>query len=335
MFLREKHKTKMRIRNKILSIILCITILLTVRSFVPTTHAIWGYTDVNLADVANFGTWATNIKNLAQTIVEFVWTQAQAALKIVAAQAIVAAKILALLAVQKATAWIIGDGNGLLIRDWNNYLYVSPQQRALKQMDAFFTATSKGRLSSLNYEGIGPNYDAYLVTQAKQAISSPTPVTNIQEQVTNPKTDLFAGGNMRGIIAYMRCENNVPCYTLMATDKYTTEVAKAQDIAKLEQEKGVLPTKTASGRIIKPATLVGNALMEIDKQGQDLIMTAQTNDTTSAVAALTQIAEGMALSITARAVNYGIADTMEKAATVAQNAKFPFSLSYNSFITAK
>jgi hypothetical protein len=64
-------------------------------------------------------------------------------------------------------------------------------------------------------------------------------------------------------------------------------------------------------------------------------MSAQTDDTTSAVAALTQIAEGAALSIAARAINYGISDNNGKAATVAQNAKFPFSLSYNSLITAK
>ena len=259
----------------------------------------------------------------------------QAALKIIAAQAIVAAKILALLAVQKITAALIGGGNGLLIRDWNNYLYTSPQQTAMKQMDTFFTTTSKGRLSSLNYEGVGPNYDAYLVTQAKQAISSPTPVTNIQAQVTNPTTDLFSGGNMKGIMSYMQCANNVACYTLMATDKYTTEFAKAQTIAKNEQQNGVLPTKTASGRIIKPAALVSNALMEVDKQGQDLIMSAQADDTTSAVAALTQIAEGAALSIAARAINYGISDNNGKAATVAQNAKFPFSLSYSSLITTK
>jgi hypothetical protein len=329
-------------KNALISIILCISIMFYGLFYVDVQQA--KAVPVNpitvlmaniVSMIENIGDELANTDNLAETIETLVWNMAQAALKIIADNAIVIAKYLALLAVQKATTALIGGGNGLLIRDWNNYLYTSPQQTALKQMDAFFTTTSKGRLSSLNYEGVGPNYDAYLVTQAKQAISSPTPVTNIQEQVTNPKADLFSGGNMKGIMSYMQCANNVACYTLMATDKYTTEVSKAQTIAKNEQQNGVLPTKSADGRIIKPAALVSNALMEVDKQGQDLIMSADPDNTTDPTPALTQIAEGTALSITARAINYGISDNNGKAATVAQNAKFPFSLSYNSLITAK
>ncbi|MEI7962117.1 MAG: hypothetical protein WCI04_07315, partial [archaeon] len=71
-------------------------------------------------------------------------------------------KIAALLAVQTITRAIIGSGGSGAIADWNKYLYTSPQQRAMDQMNLFFNTVSQGRLSSLNYEGVGPNYDAYL-----------------------------------------------------------------------------------------------------------------------------------------------------------------------------
>jgi len=79
--------------------------------------------------IENIGDELANTDNLAETIETLVWNMAQAALKIIADNAIVIAKYLALLAVQKATTALIGGGNGLLIRDWNNYLYTSPHKQ--------------------------------------------------------------------------------------------------------------------------------------------------------------------------------------------------------------
>ena len=70
--------------------------------------------------------------------------------------------------------------------------------------------------------------------------------------------------------------------------------------------------------------------MQVDKMGTDLIMTASSDGTDSSLAALTQIAEGSVLSIAARAANYGISDNNGKAAVVAQNDKYPFSLAYSA-----
>jgi hypothetical protein len=316
----------MRLRNKIISLILCFSILVSFNMFlfIPRAHAIWGIEDV----VSDFVDEYSNLGSLAEAIKENAERIAEKLAEIAAANAITAYKILALLAVQKVTALIIGEGDGLLIRNYASYLYTSPQQVALAQMNTFFNTVSKGRLSYLNYEGVGPNYDAYLVAQAKQAFLGTTFVTNLQEQVANP-SDLFSGGNMKGIMAYAtNCANNVACYTLTAKSQYDKEFAKAQDVARSEQQNGFLPTKTSSGRITKPAALLQNALLQVDQVGTQLIMNADPKSDTSSQ--IGQIAAGAAISIASRAINYGISDNAGKAAIVAQNSQFPFSLGYSS-----
>lgn len=236
-----------------------------------------------------------------------------------------AAKITALITVQTITQAIIGDGGGGVITDWNKYLYVSPQQRAMVQMNSFFNTVSRGRLSSLNYEGVGPNYDAYLVAQARMAISGQTFTTNIQNVVTNPK-QMFSSGNMKGLMTYMQCANNVACYTLTSTAQYNLEFAKAQEIAKSEQSNGFLPVRK-NGKITQPASIVSNALTQIDQLGTQVIMNTDTKS--SQYAAMAQIAAGAGINIAARTLNYATASDEGKEAIRNKNDQFPFSLAYS------
>lgn len=237
------------------------------------------------------------------------------------------AKIAALLVQQTLVKAIIGEGNsGTIIRDFNNYLFVSPQQKAMNQMNLFFNSVSRGRLSSLNYEGVGPNYDAYLVAQARQAIAGQSFVTNIQSQTTDPKR-MFADGNMKGIMSFMQCANNPYCYTMVATQKYSTEFSKAQEIAKSENVNGFVPKK-ANGRITQPASIAQNALLQIDQLGTQVIMNADGKG--DLTAGLYQIANGLAISTVARLTNYGISDDAGKEAIRNKNDQFPFSLAYSS-----
>lgn len=329
-------------KNFIISIMLCVSILfyglffanvqqaraipLSIANLVPDLGVVVSQVGDTIADVGSY----------ADQIIEYVRQAKELINSIIGANAIVVAKVAALLAVQEVVALLIGDSDGQpqIIRDYKNYLYVSPQQRAMEQMALFFNATSKGRLSYLNYEGIGPNYDLYLVAQARQAIAGRPFVTNIQELVTNPSTDMFSSGNMKGVMAYMQCANNVACYTLTATEKYKMEYAQAQDVARSEQQNGFLPTKTISGRIDKPAALAQNALMVVDQVGTNLIVNAQPDAKTGeSTPALLQIAEGAAMSIASRLINYGISDDAGKAAIAAKNDQFPFSLSYTAKTT--
>lgn len=248
-------------------------------------------------------------------------------LKAITDQTVTASKIVALIAEQELVKSIIGEGNnGTFIKNFNDYLFVSPQQKAMSQTNLFFNSVSRGRLSSLNYEGVGPNYDSYLVAQANRIISGQLFVTDIQSQTTDPKK-MFADGNMKGIMSFMKCANNPYCYTIVAAQKYNTEFSKAQEIAKNENVNGFTPKK-ANGRITQPATLAQNALSQIDQLGTQIIMNASPEQGTSA--ALYQIAEGTAISTAARLAAYGISDDAGREAIRNNNSQFPFSLEYNS-----
>jgi hypothetical protein len=267
---------------------------------------------------AMLGTWADYIATAARWVADKL-----------GASSVVAYKVIALLAVQQATKAIIGGRDGdTVIRDYGDYLYTSAEQQAVTQINSFFNTVSKGRLSSTNYEGVGPNYDAYLVAQARQSIAGQSFTTDLQETVTDA-SQMFSGGNMKGLLSYMQCANNVACFTLTAKDQYDKEYAKAQDIARSEQQNGFLPRKK-NGRITSPALLAQSALTQMDQLGTEVIMNAQGGTTAETVAAYTQITEGAAISIGARAANYYMSDDEGKQAIRDKNNEFPFSLAYSA-----
>lgn len=318
-------------RSRFIAIVLCFSLVSSMlfgvqnaKATVPvidganTTSSIWNGIQAAFTAVSTGGSLLTELAKIAKAIG--------------ASNMVAAAKVLALIGIQKSVAAMIGGGDnkggGLVIRDFNEYLYVAPQQKAMAQMNSFFNTVSKGRLSTLNYEGVGPNYDAYLVAQARQSMSGQVFKTNLQEQVTDP-TRLFSNGNMRGIMTYMQCANNPACYTLTSTARYNAEVAKAQKIAEIEQSGGLRPQKV-NGRITKPSALAQNALSQVDQLGTQVIMNADAKDMSGLSAALWQIGEGAAMTIAARLTNYGLSDDAGKAAIRNKNDQFPFSLSYTA-----
>jgi hypothetical protein len=304
--------------NKIVSYILCFLIVFSIVFLhnTPKAKAIYPVS----ASIANMipESW-TSVVTTSNGVRE--WTKD--ALATFNRIGVTAAKIAALLAVQQITQAIIGSGDGGVISDWNNYLYVSPQQRAMAQMNAFFNTASRGRLSTLNYEGVGPNYDAYLVAQARLAIAGQPFTTNLQDSVTDP-SQIFAGGNMKGIVNYMKCANNVACYTLTSSEQYKIEFAKAQEIARNQQMNGFLPIKK-NGKIVQPAAFAYTALTQVDQMGTQIIMNADAD-----VSAYAQIAAGAGISIASRSFNYMLADSKGKDEIRNKNDQFPFSLGYST-----
>lgn|GEM_PF-1001563 len=238
-----------------------------------------------------------------------------------------ALKISALKVVQLATQKTIGKGGGGgVITDWNNYLYTGPKQIALAQMNSFFNTANRGRASSLNYEGVGNNYNAYLLKQARQSIEGQKFTTNLQSVVTDPQ-HVFASGNMKGIMSYLEPANNPMGFSMIAQSRYANEVSKITAIAVAEQKDGIKPVKQ-NGKIIQPATLVASALTQVDQQGERLIMEAKADTAEGYTGAAKQILAGMALSYAARNLNYAAADSKGKAAIQNRNDSYPFSVSY-------
>lgn len=309
------HK-KISKHYKIIAFILCIVIVFTTvfvtKPFIPVAYAVWGVEDI----VTDFWVGAESTIDAIATVAGWAWEYAKYALELLKGPIIVAAKIAALYAVQEAVAMITGDdsgGSSTLIRDVGNYLFEGPKQKAMAQMKSFFTSVSSGRISALSYEGFGTgkNYDAYMAKQAQKAINMGGTEfkTTIRNVVSDPQSDLFSSGNMKGLNEYLKCPNNVACYTQTAEKQYLKAVNQAQQIAKEESVDGFLPIKDIlTGRIKTPADLAKNALMQVDSQGQELIMSAAADEGASLSGSLTQIAAGAALSIAARAINYGITD---------------------------
>ncbi len=237
------------------------------------------------------------------------------------------AKVAALKGVQKLTETIIGKGGGGgIITDWNDYLINGSKQEAMVQMNSFFNTVSKGRASSLNYEGIGKNYDSYFIKESRIAITGQPFTTNISAFAPTPD-DLFYTGNMKGIMTAMSWGNNVAGYTMIAKKKYEETLANKTSIREKEQVNGVKPQKS-NGVIIKPAAIIANSMNQIDQQGQNMIMQAQPNGDDYFTAGQ-QIIEGAALSVLARITNYALADSKGKLALQNKNDSFPFSVSYS------
>lgn len=317
-------------KRKIFSILLCALLFFNVSFFTPASTFI---PKANAALYTLPQGIADFIGALPGTLAEMATKTFLDADKMTAAllsQALLLNKIAALTAVQIGTRAIVGSGNdSTIIRDFNNYLYVSPQQKAMTQMNSFFNTVSRGRLSTLNYEGVGPNYDAYLVGQARMAIAGQPFSTNLQDLVTDP-TQMFAGGNMKGLMTYMQCANNVACYTLTSTARYNSEFSKAQDIANKKNVNGFIP-KELNGRVVQPAQLAQVALTQLDQLGTQLIMSATDSGKAGGLsAAITQVWEGAGITAAARLAKYGISDSAGKDAIRNQNDQFPFSIGYST-----
>jgi len=312
-------------KQKLLSIILSFSIVFSIVfiSSAPKAQATWPtFAIPNF--VPEVFTSTTGATTLAQKI-------AQTLLEATQSIALVGLKIAHLKLVQTLTKALIGsdsEGGAGVVTNWNTYLYVSPQQQAMAKMNSFFSTVSRGRLSSLNYEGVsGKNYDQYMATEALREIEGQAFTTNLQEQASDP-TKLFAAGNSKALLTYMQCANNVACYTLTATAKYNAEFEKNQTIAKNEQDKGFLPTKK-NGVISRPASIVSGAFEAMDKMGTDLIMSADLKANFAAGEA--QMLGGVAISTISRGFNYAASSDAGKAALRNSNdASTAFSVAYSS-----
>jgi hypothetical protein len=307
-------------KSKLFSILFLASFFLTLST--PQAEA-----NVLVFDGANV---IQNTSTAISTVGEFGLSLATKLANALGSQVVLINKALALFAVQKSTALLVGgdSGSGSLIRDFGDYLFTAPQQKALSQMSVFFSSASSGRISSLNYEGVGSNYDRYLASQARQKINGYAFVTNIQSQVTDPRGNLFSTGNMSGFMTFLQPANNPMSYTLTAEQHYNNAVARAQEIAKSENVNGFVPTKV-NGRITNPASIAENALLEVDKLGTSMIMEAHGSTPEDKIAAVTQIWEGAGISAAARLTKYGIVDPVKKA-IAKELESFPFSLSYGT-----
>ncbi len=168
-----------------------------------------------------------------------------------------------------------GSGSAQFVQDWNAYLYTNPQKQTNTYMNSFFDQTTRGQQSKTASGVASGNYSSYMAAQAKQGLQGTTcDTTAIQNYASNPN-QLFANGNMRGLMAYAQPCGNPYSYSAIAQNQQQTQLAKQQNIAQHTQTGGWLP-KMQNGKISVPANLFSSAMQGSDQMGNNMIVNAST-----------------------------------------------------------
>jgi hypothetical protein len=168
-----------------------------------------------------------------------------------------------------------GSGNPQFVQDWNQYLYTDPSKKGITYMNSFYDQTTRGQLGN-GANGAGGSYSQYMVSQAKQGIQgSSCDVSNIQNYASNP-SQVFADGNMRGLMAYTQPCGNPYSYSTIALNQYHAEVAKQTDLARSQTSNGGWLPQKKNGQIIVPGNLFSSALEGADQMGNSMIVNAKT-----------------------------------------------------------
>jgi hypothetical protein len=209
-------------------------------------------------------------------------------------------------------------GNGLqgpmYITDWQQFLYDQPQQKTRAYMNDFFTLTTGGRASSLNYRSIAQsgasgtvadgsmgkklwlsqegivagvstgakggssgNYPAYLKEAALRSINNPIPKMDLLEYTSSPDA-MFREGNWKAFNAFFTNEVNNPFgYTLLTQKIHDKKLAA-------EEEKAATIAKSYNGYTGKmdgdKVSLPGGTAEKLFVNAQDLQNKMLTGATT-------------------------------------------------------
>lgn len=223
------------------------------------------------------------------------------------------AKAAALVGSQMAVSAILNsDTNSApFVSNWNQYLYLSPQQRTMAYMNSLFDQSTRGRTSELNYEGVGQKFDQYMKRQAQGAISVKPIEVNLREYCVDPD-NAFVGNNFRCFNAFLLPQNNPAGIVAIAQNSYQSELEKEQTIAKNKQTNGFLP-KEKNGRIVTPSALLQKGFLSLDTLGTETITTAQSEDWTG-------IAIGVSARIAGAAMQASFGDKISQTVARQQNS---------------
>lgn len=179
---------------------------------------------------------------------------------------------------------LIGGGAGgrpLFITDFNEFLYQGPREKADLYMNDFFSMTTRGKGSSVNYVAVGSDagslggdYTGYLVSSAQRATTHRTvSVYNLDEQGGMKS---FSEGNPRAFNAFFRNPMNNPYgYSLEAQQMYREQIETEQKVATTKAlATGFLP-KEQGGKVVSPAATIQSATTSVQNLGNDILASAE------------------------------------------------------------
>ncbi|OIQ04424.1 MAG: hypothetical protein AUK58_00455 [Candidatus Moranbacteria bacterium CG2_30_41_165] len=170
-------------------------------------------------------------------------------------------KMVAIQTLNSKVGQLIGGvtGQPLFITNFGEFLYQNPRQNTDLFMNDFFSITTRGRGSSVNYistDSESSSYSEYLTSVGRRG-------TVDRDTFGHNTLDDFGGitafqnGNPRAFNAFFANPLNNPTgYLLVASNVYANELEKQQKIAEIKAlSPGTLPSES-NGTITAPATAI-------------------------------------------------------------------------------
>lgn len=197
------------------------------------------------------------------------------------------AKQLAAKAVRKTLGKLILGGNGgdssgpLYITNWDQYLYAEVANSANIVANDFFTMTTRGTNSAINYAAAAAgsttaNYASYITLQAQQAINTNMPKMDILSYVSEPPR-MFEQGNWRGPSAFFsNMANNPPGLAFLGMSVTQETLTRERNKAELQAiaYKGFKASKSGE-EVLTPGSTIQDLQSSVQNMGYSIIATAQ------------------------------------------------------------
>jgi hypothetical protein len=298
---------EMKNKRKLISFLL-LFVLVFVFAFAP------------IVKVKAGGTWGETFgANTMQTMMERIFKIIQdfirGAMKQMAVQSIVS-----------SVSGAVGGGGGsgaMFIVNYKDFLVTQPQEKTKLALNDFFSSTTRGKGSSLNYVsnsggGSSGNYASQVQKAAKDAntFNAAPPVMDLQQYASGPST-VFDKNNWIGYTALISNPANNFGLHIMAKDVEVKTMEEEQKNAETEAAAGQgFLGKKSGDNVMTPGSLVG----KMEAQAQDVGNKAMAS-ATSLPEIITSLVSRMAMQALTQGIGNVSAQIKSSASTKSQNAK--------------
>jgi hypothetical protein len=306
---------KMKTKRKIISFLL-LFIMVFVFTFMPVSKAkadYWG------------AAMAANIMQMArEKIMKMIDEFMRGAMKQMAVQSIVTSI--------SGTVSGGGGSGAMFIVNYKDFLIKQPQQKTQLALNDFFSATTRGKGSSLNYvSGSGGSSSGNYTSQLQKSAQNATnfnvapPTMDLQQYASGPST-VFASGNWRGYTALVSNPANNFGLTLMAKDVQLKTFSQEQSSAATQavSNQGFLG-KMNGDNVMTPGSLVKDMQAQAQDVGNKALASA-----TSLPEIITSLVSRMAMQTLTQGVGNISAQIKSSSSTKSQNANASNNKSSNS-----
>lgn len=175
-----------------------------------------------------------------------------------------------------------GGSEAMFIVNWKDALVIEPQQKTQLALNDFFSATTRGKASALNYVATSAdstgNYIAKLQKSAQDAVKFDAipPIADLQQYASSPNK-VFDKKNWRGYSALISNPANNFGLTLDAIDLKAKILEQEQKIASDQaiSNQG-FKSKMSGDSVMTPGSLIGQMQAQVQDIGNKAIASANS-----------------------------------------------------------